>query len=93
MRRILSLALASILVLAGCAGGTQFSGGTGEPDGKEPKKMSYTLAEPIYPEFPKQPQMPVEGPVGGWEVYQEAYDKYMDALIQAVTAQAADEAV
>ena len=55
--------------------------------------MSYTLAEPIYPEFPKQPQMPAEGPVGGWEVYQEAYDKYMDALIQAVTAQAADEAV
>ncbi len=80
MRRILSLALASILLLAGCAGGTQFSGGTGEPDGKEPKKMSYTLAEPIYPEFPKQPQMPAEGPVGGWEVYQEAYDKYMDAL-------------
>lgn len=42
--------------------------------------MSYTLAEPIYPEFPKQPQMPAEGPIGGWEAYQEAYDKYMDAL-------------
>lgn len=80
MRRILSLALASVLLLAGCAGGTQFSGGTGESDGKEPEKMSYTLAEPIYPEFPKQPQMPAEGPAGGWEAYQEAYDKYMDAL-------------
>lgn len=80
MRRILSLALASVLLLAGCAGGTQFSGSTGEPDGKEPEKMSYTLAEPIYPEFPKQPQMPAEEPAGGWEAYQEAYDKYMDAL-------------
>lgn len=42
--------------------------------------MSCTLAEPIYPEFPKQPQMPAEGPVGSWEAYREAYDKYMDAL-------------
>lgn len=74
MRRILSLALASALLLAGCAGGA------GEPDGKEPEKMSYTLAEPAYPEFPQQPQMPAEGPEGGWEAYQEAYDKYMDAL-------------
>lgn len=74
MRRMLSLALAAALLLAGCAGGA------GEPDGKEPEKMSYTLAEPVYPEFPKQPQMPAEGPVGGWEAYQEAYDKYMDAL-------------
>lgn len=74
MRRILSLALAAALLLAGCAGGA------GEPDGKEPEKMSYTLAEPAYPEFPQQPQMPAEGPEGGWEAYQEAYDKYMDAL-------------
>lgn len=74
MRRMLSLALAAALLLAGCAGGA------GEPGRKEPEKMSYTLAEPVYPEFPKQPQMPAEGPVGGWEAYQEAYDKYMDAL-------------
>lgn len=79
MKRILSLALAALL-LAGCAAGAQDPAGAGEPDGKEPEKMSYTLAEPVYPEFPKQPQMPAEGPVGGWEAYQEAYDKYMDAL-------------
>lgn len=74
MKRMLSLALAAALLLAGCAGGA------GEPDGKEPEKMSYTLAEPVYPEFPKQPVMPQEGPEGGWEAYMEAYDKYQDAL-------------
>lgn len=80
MKRVLSLALAAALLLAGCAAGTQDPAGAGEPGRKEPEKMSYTLAEPIYPEFPKQPQMPAEGPIGGWEAYQEAYDKYMDAL-------------
>lgn len=74
MRRMLSLALAAALLLAGCAGGA------GEPDRKEPEKMSYTLAEPVYPDFPKQPVMPQEGPEGGWEAYMEAYDKYQDAL-------------
>lgn len=80
MKRIMSLALAAALLLAGCAAGAQDPAGAGEPGRKEPEKMSYTLAEPIYPEFPKQPQMPAEGPIGGWEAYQEAYDKYMDAL-------------
>ena len=80
MKRVLSLALAAALLLAGCAAGAQDPAGAGEPGRKEPEKMSYTLAEPIYPEFPKQPQMPAEGPIGGWEAYQEAYDKYMDAL-------------
>ncbi len=74
MKRVLSLALAAALLLVGCAGGA------GEPDRKEPEKMSYTLAEPVYPEFPKQPVMPQEGPEGGWEAYMEAYDKYQDAL-------------
>lgn len=74
MKRIVSLALASVLLLAGCAVGT------GEPDRKEPEKMSYTLSEPVYPEFPKQPQMSAEDPIGGWKAYQEAYDKYQDAL-------------
>lgn len=80
MKRVLSLALAAALLLAGCTAGAQDPAGAGEPGRKEPEKMSYTLAEPIYPEFPKQPQMPAEGPIGGWEAYQEAYDKYMDAL-------------
>lgn len=74
MKRVLSLALVAALLLAGCAGGA------GEPGRKEPEKMSYALAEPVYPEFPKQPVMPQEGPEGGWEAYMEAYDKYMDAL-------------
>lgn len=80
MKRMLSLALAAALLLAGCAVGAPDPAGTGEPDRKEPEKMSYTLAEPVYPEFPKQPVMPQEGPIGAWEAYQEAYDKYMDAL-------------
>ena len=80
MRRTLSLALAAALLLAGCAAGAQDPAAAGGPGRKEPEKMSYTLAEPVYPEFPKQPQMPAEGPIGGWEAYQEAYDKYMDAL-------------
>lgn len=78
MKRMLSLALAAALLLAGCAAGTQDPAGAGKPDRKEPEKMSYTLAEPIYPEFPKQPQMPEDG--GSWEAYSQAYDKYMDAL-------------
>lgn len=79
MKRILSLALAALL-LAGCAAGAQDPAGAGVPGRKEPAKMSYTLSEPVYPEFPKQPVMPQEGPEGAWEAYLEAYDKYTDAL-------------
>ena len=80
MKRMLSLALAAVLLLAGCAGGSQSPNGGGEPvhDGKEPVKMSYTLAEPVYPEFPQQPQFSEDG---DYDAYSEAYDKYMDALI------------
>ena len=80
MKRMLSLALAAVLLLAGCAGGIQSPNGGGEPvhDGKEPMKMSYTLAEPVYPEFPQQPQFPEDGDYDAWN---EAYQKYIDALI------------
>ena len=80
MKRMLSLALAAVLLLAGCAGGSQSPNGGGEPvhDGKEPVKMSYTLAEPVYPEFPQQPQFPEDGDYDAWN---EAYQKYIDALI------------
>ncbi len=80
MKRMLSLALAAVLLLAGCAGGSQSPNGGGEPvhDGEEPVKMSYTLAEPVYPEFPQQPQFPEDGDYDAWD---EAYQKYIDALI------------
>lgn len=80
MKRMLSLVLAAVLLLAGCAGGNQSPNGGGEPvhDGKEPVKMSYALAEPVYPEFPQQPQFPEDGDYDAWN---EAYQKYIDALI------------
>lgn len=80
MKRILSLSLAAVLLLAGCAGGSPSPNGGGEPvhDGKEPVKMSYALAEPVYPEFPQQPQFPEDGDYDAWN---EAYQKYIDALI------------
>lgn len=77
MKRILSLALAAALLLAGCAGGANPNRGK---EG-EPVKASYILAEAVYPEFPKRPVMPLEGPEGAWEAYQEQYDRYTDALM------------
>lgn len=85
MKRILSLILASMLLLGGCAAGhctaEQAPGGPQnmtDRKGTEPMSLNYTLAEPIYPEFPQQPPMPEDGE--SWGAYQEAYDKYMDAL-------------
>lgn len=83
MKRMLSLVLVSaLLALTGCAGGSQNPGSGSEParDGKEPTKMSYTLSEPVYPEFPQQPQLPEEGSDEAWEAYMEAHEKYTDAL-------------
>lgn len=82
MKRILSLALASALLLSGCAGPacTAERVPTDNGNGGQAAKMNYVLSEPIYPDFPQQPQMPVEGDTMDWEAYSEAYDKYMDAL-------------
>ena len=82
MKPILSLVLAATL-LVGCAGGvvSPKAGGPAESGGKEAVTMSHTLAEPVYPEFPRQPVMPEEGGEEAWNAYSEAYDKYIDALM------------
>ncbi len=84
MKRILSFMLAALL-LAGCAGpgggvSENKTASPGAEGGTVPAKMNYVLSEPIYPEFPKEPQMPVEGSEGEWKAYSEAYEKYIDAL-------------
>lgn len=71
MKRIFSLALASVLLLSGCGAGP------GGPSGNA-VRTARALAEPIYPEFPKQPQMPEDG--GSWEDYSRACREYQDAL-------------
>lgn len=77
--KLISLALALALLFTGCAG-VQDPGGAGKPTGKEPVKMSRTLSEPVYPEFPRQPVMPEAGGEKEWNAYSQAYDKYLDAL-------------
>ena len=81
MKPILSFVLAALL-LAGCAGETVRAGGSAEPaqGGREAVTMNYTLSEPVYPEFPRQPVMPEDGGQEAWNAYQEAYGKYVDAL-------------
>ena len=86
MKRILSLALAALLGLTGCAApvctaeqAPESSGGAQSAPGRwKPSLMA--LSEPVYPEFPQQPVLPEEGPEGAWEAYSEAYDRYIDAL-------------
>lgn len=75
MKRVICLVLASALLLAGCGGPGKASAG------KEPVQMRYTLAEPVYPEFPQQPDFPEAGDQKGWDAYTEAYDKYIDAML------------
>ena len=86
MKRILSLALAALLGLTGCAApvctaeqAPENSGGAQSAPGRwNPSLMA--LSEPVYPEFPQQPVLPEEGPEGAWEAYMDAYHKYTDAL-------------
>ena len=82
MKRILSLALACVL-LAGCSGPgvtSQSGEGTNTSGGKEAAPMSYTLSEPVYPEFPQQPQMPDGGDQEALKAYLDALGQYHDAL-------------
>ena len=82
MKQILSFALACVL-LAGCAGPgvtSQNGDGTNTSGGKEAAPMSYTLSEPIYPEFPQQPRMPDEGDQEALQAYLDALGQYHDAL-------------
>ena len=87
MRRMLAAALAAALLLASC-------GSPSSPE-REVKQVAHetavsrtqpllladhTLAQPVYPEFPQQPQLPEEGGEADWQAYSEAYDRYQDAL-------------
>ena len=87
MKRMLSTLLA-VLLLTGCAraGGQSMSGdSSGLCDLRpveDPAFLSYALAQPVYPDFPQQPRFPEgAGTEEEWDAYQEAYDKYIDALI------------
>lgn len=77
MKEILSLTLTAVLLLAGCATGAVVDPARGE---KEAVKMSYTLSEPVYPEFPQQPCLPEEGGEEAWDAYHQAYEQYAVSL-------------
>ena len=82
MKRILSFALACVL-LAGCAGSggaPQNGEGRDTGGGKKAVPMSCTLSEPVYPEFPQQPQMPDGGDQEALQAYLDALGQYHDAL-------------
>lgn len=84
MKRMLSLSLAVLLGLTGCAGSgaasspqkTAMDGAQSAPGYWNPSLMA--LSEPVYPAFPQQPQLSEDGDYEAWD---EAYQKYMDALI------------
>ena len=82
MKRVLSFALACVL-LAGCAGSggaSQNGKDTDTGEGKKAAPMSCTLSEPVYPEFPQQPQMPDGGDQEALKAYLDALGQYHDAL-------------
>ena len=70
MKRILPLLMACLLMPTGC--------GMLPKDGGAPTRIA--LAEPVYPEFPKEPDMPMDGGEKEWDAYMEAYEQYIDAL-------------
>ena len=86
MKRILSLTLAALLGLAGCAAPVCTAERAPEDGGGAQSAPGYwnpslmALSEPVYPEFPQQPVLPEEGHEGAWEAYMDAYHKYTDAL-------------
>lgn len=87
MQRILFFAFAAVLVITGCAGPGGAAPGRETERDETQNAPGYVdlarmaLSEPVYPEFPQRPVMPEEGPIGAWDAYEEAYNKYMDALM------------
>ena len=84
MKPMLSLMLAALLAMSGCSASREAAASRlaiGAGGGPAPAVLTRTLAEPVYPEFPKQPDMPETGGQEAWEAYDEAYGKYMDALM------------
>ena len=85
MNHILSLVLASAMLLTGCAGPCTAerapNGSQSKPDDVQSVPGSLvSLAEPVYPEFPQQPQWPEEGGGDTWNAYWEALETYNNAL-------------
>lgn len=87
MKPILSIALAAAMLLTGCAGTVEPSldGPQAALDGAQSapgyvNPSIYSLANPVYPEFPQKPQWPEKDGEGVWEAYWEAFETYNDAL-------------
>lgn len=84
MKQILSLVLAAVMALTGCAGTTKQlpDGSQSAPGGEQSTPGTLvSLAEPAYPEFPQQPQWPEEGGKEAREAYWEALKTYNGALL------------
>ena len=78
MKPMLSLMLAALLAMSGCSASREAAASRlaiGAGGGPAPAVLTRTLAEPVYPEFPKQPDMPETGGQEAWEAYDEAYGK------------------
>lgn len=87
MKQILSLALAAVMALTGCAGAAErlpdepqsnHNSAQNNPGYVNPSILS--LAEPVYPEFPQQPQWPEEDSEQARNAYWRDLGAYYDAL-------------
>lgn len=78
MTQLISALLAALLTLplAACTAGQSPSTGGGSQGSAVP--TGYTLAQPVYPDFPQQPQTPGGG--GGWDAFFQAQSSYYDAV-------------
>ena len=79
MKRILSLLLASALLLAGCAPMTVGGSDPAKNGRQEVQQTSYALARPVYPDFPAYPEEP-QGDDADWDAYFDAYSQYIKDL-------------
>ncbi len=89
MKRILSLLLASSLLLAGCAPMTVGGSDPAKNGRQEVQQTSYALARPVYPDFPAYPEEP-QGDDADWDAYFDAYSQYIKDL-EAVRGQGLTE--
>jgi len=86
MKQILSMLMTFTMLLTGCGTGqeagssSQRTGGSGQETGRTPVPAAMTLAQPDYPDFPKEPDFPEEGGEKEWDAYNAAHEEYMEAL-------------
>jgi len=79
MKQILSMLMSFTMLMTGCGTG-QEAGSSGQESCQTPVPAAMTLAQPVYPEFPKEPKFPEDGGEDAWEAYNTAYHEYRDAL-------------